>query len=125
MPRIPQQRNVHQLATHLASMPTAHHQTSAHVVRDIAWPLVVVIQRVFLCVKAGAQMDNAPVPVSVRATLVTSETLTTELGILAFLHALEDATTATALPPTSVPATRGMLKVLKVTDVPHTVLQVA
>jgi hypothetical protein len=70
-------------------------------------------------------MDNAPVPVSVRATLVTSETLTTELGILAFLHALEDATTATALPPTSVPATRGMLKVLKVTDVPHTVLQVA
>jgi hypothetical protein len=62
---------------------------------------------------------------SVRVTLVTPETLTTELGTCAFLHVLEIAPTVTALPPMSVPATTGMPDILKVTDVPHTALQVA
>jgi hypothetical protein len=125
MPRIPQQRNVHQLATRLASTLTAHCPTCARVVRDIAWPLTALTQRVFLCVKVDAQTGNVPLPGSVHATPVTPETLPTELGTRAFLHVLEVVSTVTALPPTSAPATTGMPNILKVTDVPHTAPQVA
>jgi hypothetical protein len=125
MLRIPQRRNVHRLATNLASTLTVLHLTSARAMWDTAWPLMVVIQRVFLCAKVGAPMGNALLPVSVRATLVTPETPTTELETSASLRAPEVASTATALPPTSVPAIMGTLKVLKVTYAPHIVLQVA
>jgi hypothetical protein len=86
---------------------------------------MVVTQHVFLCAKVGAPMGNALLQVSAHATLVTPETLTTELATPAFLHVPEVASTATALPLTSVPATMGTLNFLTVTDVPHIVLQVA
>jgi hypothetical protein len=125
MPRTPQPRNVHQLATHLASMLTVHHLTPAHVVWDTAWPLAGVTQHVFLCVKVGAPMVNALLPMSAHATMVTPGTLTTELGTPVFLRAMEVAPTVTALPPTSVPVITVTLKIPTVTGVSHIVLQVA
>jgi hypothetical protein len=62
-----QPTNVHQPATLLVSMLTAHRPTFAHVTWGTVWPITTVIQRVFLSVKMGASTDSALLRVSAPA----------------------------------------------------------